>query len=607
MNEDFLKYYNRELVYLRHKGSEFSEKYPKIASRLSIKDANAEDPHVTRILEGCAFLTAQMRMGLDDSYPQVTQSLMGDVFPDYHTPLPSMAIAHLTAAESETTGFELSAGQTVLVNALDSESCEFTTCYPTTVLPIEVEKATFKNAPFKGQGCAFEEKAQSVLTLTLSTMSEDIELKECNIKSLRFYLHGQQQIALSMYQKIFQSCIGFCVVQNGDVLAVYDQQNIGRVGFSRDDVMLPNQNKNVSPETLLIEYLHYPDKFRFFDVLELHALTSCRAQSVDLCLYFDDSCQWLEKQITHHNFLLGCTPIINTFTTKTEPIRLRSIEHEYRLEPEHRLANSVEMLSVDEVTVRNWNITYSNIPPYYSHGHPNFLLDSEFTWLMRREDSAWANGKDETGRDVYLSVLTTEKGALAPHENEAWYLDVTATCSNRNLPRMLPFGGGQPNCEAPYISDNLEKVELLTAPTETIRPDMKENSQWQFSGLMNMSHFAEGLGDQQLKKLISLFSFSNRKEARSLIDALVKVSFTADTARINQKGRVGFCHGTHIVVTISDQTFPLERMYFFGEILSDFFAHYAEVNAFTKLSMVLKSNGKTFHEWPARVGEKVLL
>ncbi|WP_140365411.1 type VI secretion system baseplate subunit TssF, partial [Vibrio parahaemolyticus] len=34
MSEEFLKYYNRELAYLRHKGQEFGEQYPKIAARL---------------------------------------------------------------------------------------------------------------------------------------------------------------------------------------------------------------------------------------------------------------------------------------------------------------------------------------------------------------------------------------------------------------------------------------------------------------------------------------------------------------------------------------------------------------------------------------------
>ncbi len=78
MSEEFLKYYNRELAYLRHKGQEFGEQYPKIASRLRISEEQVEDPHVERLLEGCAFLTARIRQSLDNSYPQFTESLLGN-------------------------------------------------------------------------------------------------------------------------------------------------------------------------------------------------------------------------------------------------------------------------------------------------------------------------------------------------------------------------------------------------------------------------------------------------------------------------------------------------------------------------------------------------
>ena len=34
MNDELLKYYNRELAYIRHMGADFADKYPKIAGRL---------------------------------------------------------------------------------------------------------------------------------------------------------------------------------------------------------------------------------------------------------------------------------------------------------------------------------------------------------------------------------------------------------------------------------------------------------------------------------------------------------------------------------------------------------------------------------------------
>lgn len=115
MSDEFLKYYNRELAYLRHKGQEFGEQYPKIASRLGISEEQVDDPHVERLLEGCAFMTARIRQSLDNSYPQFTESLMGQLHPDFHAPIPSMSIIKMKCNESTSAPFDVSKGEKVMV------------------------------------------------------------------------------------------------------------------------------------------------------------------------------------------------------------------------------------------------------------------------------------------------------------------------------------------------------------------------------------------------------------------------------------------------------------------------------------------------------------
>ena len=46
MRDELLFYYERELTFLRQMGVEFAEKYPKIASRLTLEASQCEDPHV---------------------------------------------------------------------------------------------------------------------------------------------------------------------------------------------------------------------------------------------------------------------------------------------------------------------------------------------------------------------------------------------------------------------------------------------------------------------------------------------------------------------------------------------------------------------------------
>ena len=96
MNDELLKYYNRELAYVRHLGKDFAEKYPKVAGRLKLSDETIEDPHVSRLVESFAFLTANIRQKLDDSFPELTDALLGQLYPDYQAPIPHCLLLSLS-------------------------------------------------------------------------------------------------------------------------------------------------------------------------------------------------------------------------------------------------------------------------------------------------------------------------------------------------------------------------------------------------------------------------------------------------------------------------------------------------------------------------------
>src|ERR1043165_5752132 len=92
MQDDLLNYYERELSYLRQMGQEFSQAYPKIASRLLLEAGKCEDPHVERLIQAVAFLAARIHRKIDDEFPEITDALLGILYPHYLAPLPSMSI-----------------------------------------------------------------------------------------------------------------------------------------------------------------------------------------------------------------------------------------------------------------------------------------------------------------------------------------------------------------------------------------------------------------------------------------------------------------------------------------------------------------------------------
>ncbi len=606
MSNEFFKYYNRELAYLRHKGQEFGEQYPKIAARLRISEERIEDPHVERLLEGCAFMTAKIRQSLDNSYPQFTESLMGQLYPDFHAPIPSMSVIKLNCSDSTKSVIEISQGERVLVGAPGYTDCDFKTCYPITMCPINITAGVFENAPFKSVGSRWDAEANAVLKLQISANEKGLSLGSLAIDQLRFYLNGQTRLTLKLYQLLFKSLIGISICVDGKEVQSVNKKQLKAAGFEDDSIVVPYSKRTFSGARLLVEYLHFPEKFMFFDLTELALNQQAIKDSIEVRFYFNSTDEWLPKQVDEESVLLGCVPIVNLFRTKMEPKRLSSLDYEYILTPQYREAESCEVVSISEVKLGSRDKTYENLPCYHAGDHTHHTNTSGIYWLMRREDNSWAGGYDEPGREIYMSLVDKQNQLPDSHSRASWVMNVEAECCNRNLPSQLPYGGGLPNVRLANLH-NFDSVRCVVPLSDTHRPEMDESSRWQLTKLLTLNHFTQGDGLHTLKQALSLYAFSVASEINAITDALVRLEFEQTTGRVSQKGKVGFANGVKVILTVSDQILPQEQIFLLGSVLSVYFAQYAEINIYTQLEVKLKSTGSTFHIWPALLGNKVML
>src|SRR5690348_5129079 len=107
--------YEHELHAIRELARDFAREHPRVAGNLILSEETglSQDPHVERLIEAFAYLTARLQVKLKDEFPELVNSLLGMLYPHYLAPVPSMAIAqlHLDAAQSSlTTGPTLPRG-----------------------------------------------------------------------------------------------------------------------------------------------------------------------------------------------------------------------------------------------------------------------------------------------------------------------------------------------------------------------------------------------------------------------------------------------------------------------------------------------------------------
>src|SRR5690242_15041480 len=121
MNNQLLAYFNQEMAYLRQAGADFSKKYPKIAGQLKLNAQGSADPQIGLLLESFALLNARIQTKLDDSFPELTETLFNILYPHYQAPIPAMSVLQFQAAENLSASFLIPAGTLLETDpALDS-------------------------------------------------------------------------------------------------------------------------------------------------------------------------------------------------------------------------------------------------------------------------------------------------------------------------------------------------------------------------------------------------------------------------------------------------------------------------------------------------------
>ncbi len=621
MTEELLPYYSSELAYLREQGDAFGRAYPKIARRLRLNSPGAEDPHVTQLMEGFAFLTARIRKKLDDDFPEIAESFLNVLAPQYLAPIPSLAITqfHLDQSVGKlTTSYKVPRHSVLESEPVGGERCQFRTCYPVTLWPLSLTQAALNGPPFDAPEIASQSKVESVLHLQLRCANKKLPIGELGTDSLRFYLAGQSQHAHELYELIFNNVVQVLVADGTQDPAPYrlGPECLRPVGFDQDEALFPHNPRTARGYQLLAEYFAFPEKFLFVDLTGLdQALQGRQGQTIDLFLYFNRESKALQRHVSANTFRLGCTPIVNLFSQTAEPIALTHEHSEYQVVPDARRPGSMEIYSVDQVSTTDGEGKSTPFSPLYSIRHTDTSAANNAFWFGTRKRGIRREGIADSGTEIHLSFVDLD---FNPAEITDSVAKVETTCLNRDLPGRLPFGGSSPDFRL-QAGGPFSKIECLTAPTPTVRPRLRKSAVWRLISSMSLNHLSVtggSEGAEALKELLRVYDFQESTENPFPYDGILSVNSRRVVGRINafrDLDRIdptagvepGFCSGLDITVELDEERFVGAGMFLFATVLERFVGMYSSINSFSKLVLVTKQR-KELRRWSPRVGTKTL-
>jgi type VI secretion system protein ImpG len=614
MSDELLPFYNRELSFLRRLGAEFADAHPKIAQRLRLGAESSEDPHVERFIQAAALLNARTRLKLDDDFPELTDALLGVLYPHYQLPIPSLAVVQLEldpAQAPPTEGHTVGRHAAVETEPIEGEPCRFRTGYPVTLWPLAVRSARLSRPPFEAPVTAHAGRAAALLKVVLGVRGEQpVRVGDLALEHLRFYLKGQLQHVFPLYQMLFKNVLGVAVAafpEDPNPL-VLGPECIRPVGFERDEGLLPYPARSFIGYRLLTEFFAFPEKFLFIDLAGWRrGDLAWLSDRLELYFFLDRSSAELEQNVTADTFRLGCTPVVNLYPQQAEPVALTQTETEYRVVSDARRPLAHEVYSIDRVAALSPDGAAAEYEPFFSVKHADAGRSLGRYWHSIRRRAVGTEERPDYGSEVYLSLLDLDFTPSAPAEGT---LEVRTTCLNRDLPHRLPFGGDQPRL---YLSEPdalVSRLRCLTAPTPTLRPALKHGALWKLISHLSLNHLSlEGgrEGAEALREILKLYDFADSEQTRTTIAGVLDVSSRRAVARTGGEGGDAVCRGVEATIHFNEKCFAGGGLYLFASVLERFLALYATINSFTRLVATVEGKKGEVWRWPPRMGEKVML
>lgn len=630
MRDELLGYYERELIFLRRMGADFARRYPKIAARLQIDQEKIEDPHVERMIEAFAFLTARIGLKLDDELPEITESFLNVIYPHYLAPIPSMAIAQFSSGNPKdklSVVQKLERGARLNSRPVEGTPCQFRSAFDVHLAPLEMLSAKLESpAPKDSRG----KYADCYVRMSFRCFGDGnlSEIKDAATNAppqfLRFFIDGDPQLIFNMYELIFNHAtkLEFRAVEAPlgdrtlktltnlqlklpDPVILPAEEFIKQVGFADEEALLPYTKRSFAGYRLLSEYFAFPYKFLFFDVYGLdQAIAKKFGSHFDILIHMKDVVP-PAAPVSADTFKLGCSPIINLFNRLGDPIFVSQQKYEYQIIPDVHRQTTTEIYSVDEVYMTDPRTNKSReFSPFYSMRHVYGEQLEKAYWYASRKASL---RPDDEGTEVFMSFVD---GSFNPRVPAVDVLNVRLTCTNRDLPARLPFGGKEGDFEVEGTAVS-SRVRCITKPTDTVRPPMRRSVQWRLISHLNLNYLSlvngENGSPEALQEILHLYNFTDSAVTRKQILGINSVESVKAVRQIGGRVGTGFVRGINTTLTFDEEEFVGSGMFLFASVLDHFLGLYASVNSFNQLSIRSMQREDGIKDFPARAARQVIV
>ena len=571
------EYYEAELRLLHDTAQEFARAYPEEAGMLNLNEVKDRDPYIERLLEGMAFLTAQIRQHIDDDIPEISETLLNQLWPHFLRPFPSASIVNFTPRIGQLQQTQLLDKGTILLTPPVGDErviCRFRSASEVKLNPLRILKLDLQEAAGGG----------TVMALTFQ-FDSGISGHDLDLSNLKLYLHADPAVALWLHyqlcKKLQRARIQFPDNPTRQAIDLPIANTIRPAHLSADDALINLSGRSFHGFHLLQDYFCFREKYLFINIQGLESVDwPYTAQQFQLELKIEGLCPQ-DHNLRKENFLLHCAPVVNLFEYSSEPINLNHKRSAYAVIADTSAREGMQVYSLDRMVGSDAES---------GERHEYFPMQS---FQHRRQGGRYYHTHRKslgTGRnETYVSI-----GGKTNYKNEM--LSCTVTASNGSYPRRYLKENDirTPSVEFPSYA----AFANVTRPTAMLEPPRRERFQWDLISHLSLNY--NSLADKDtFKCVLKLYDWSQDEQNRRRIDGVKEIKVQS----VDRIRRGALMRGLDIWLTIHEDHYrSIADIYLFGQVVHHYFSMYAAMNCFVQTRVVCHPSNEEI-VWEPLIGE----
>ena len=559
-----------------HEGArEFARKYPAAAPMLLEQGG---DPDAERILEGTAYLCAKIHERLDQTAPELIQTLLREVFPESVMPVPSMAVVRFALSPGFTEPLLVARGAQLASKPTGGVSCIYSTMRDVTVLPLSVSSVESET----------RSDMSGSVTLTLRAAAP---LEKFLPDRLDFHLTGGYSLASQRLLALLTRLESINVSAGASSVEL-PSAALSILRSPLEDHRLPSGQAKNRAYAALVRYFCCPEQLTAFGVSGLKRLALTESAR-ELKLTFRFGKGMTPPPFTDGAFAVNTVAACNVFQLHSEPIQADFTHEEYRIYPHVKEKQYVDILGVTGVTAIRRGGRAERCRPYglYNESRDGLIYNIRYTMPEEGELP-----------EHYISMprRPDSEGGF-----DGCVISMDLICCNRGLPNRLLQGD---ICMPTDATPSKVTFENITAPSPMLAPPADEGLQWRFLAHMN-ANLLPLASAKALQQTLSLYvprggdapelSVACAKKCQS-----VRAFSSCDEERLFH-GRV--FRGRRLSLELEPSGFVSHGdLWLFADSLDQFLAEFAPINTYTRLVLTVSGTDEKW-EWAPRLGNRQLI